>query len=425
MYRLYSVNQSSQHSALATMFLQAGVRSAGRLLCRAGSQHTTRGLQTRVARELVVVPPENSPARFLRCVGCGQPMAAPMVCSSCLCVGYCGPVCAVRDTRHTPEECSAHRRYLARDVRVHLPTNPAWLVAGMDHRADTSFCDVLAAMGVHDEAGYRLLCGCDAPPSPPSPHRALVEPLPPPPPSPPHEADVTPPSDWAAYYSWRGLALDSPLAVLLSFPLTLHHILARHVLPALPRSRDTAPQPVRVHLLGPEKELALLPLFAELAHLHPATTIDIEMVGPAGLALPPPTRFDGRLGGSVTVTAHGGLYHEPLLLAHRGAADVVVALNAGLAAPGYDWSPTLGTVQRSGVPFFFTDYSEYSIEKAAAFAQLHAMAGALPVRLNPFRAPLRQPLVVGGAVAFPWVSNGFLAGFANGGRVASGGDAGA
>ena len=404
--------------------LQARVRSAGRLLCRAGSQSTTRGLQTRVARELVVAPPENSPARFLRCVGCGQPLAAPMVCSSCLCVGYCGPVCAARDARHTPEECSAHGRYLARDVRVHLPTNPAWLVAGMDHRADTSFCDVLTAMGVHDEAGYRLLCGCDAPPSPPSPHRALVEPLPPPPPPPPHEADVAPPSDWAAYYSWRGLSLASPLAALLSFPLTLHHILAQHVLPALPASRDTAAQPVRVHLLGPEKELALLPLFAELAHLHPASSIAIEMVGPAGLALPPPTRFDGRLGGSVTLTAHGGLYHElPLKLARRGAADVVVALNAGLAAPGYDWSPTLGAVRRSGVPFFFTDYSEYSIEKAAAFAQGHAMAGALPVRLNPFRAPLRQPLVVGGAVAFPWVSNGFLAGFANGGRVASGGDA--
>ena len=378
------------------------------------SRARTRGLQARAARELVVAAPETLPARILRCVGCGQPLEAPMVCSSCLCVGYCGPACAARDARHSPEECSAHGRYLVRDVRVHLPTNPDWLVAGMDHRADTSFCDVLTAMGVHAEAGYRLLCGCDAPASPPSPHRPLIEPLPPP----PCEAGAPPP-DWATYYSWRGLALDSPLAVLLTFPLTLHHILSEHVLPCL--ERDTTAQPVRVHLLGPEKELALLPLFAELAHLHPATTIAIEMVGPTGLALPPPVRFDGRLGGSVTIRAHGGEpYHaRAVQLARLGAADVVVALNAGLAAPGYDWSPTLSTVQRAGVPFFFTDYSEYSIEKAVAFAQRHAMAGALPVRLNPFRAPLRQPLVVGGAVAFPWVSNGFLAGFLNSGEVTS------
>ena len=33
------------------------------------------------------------------------------------------------------------------------------------------------------------------------------------------------------------------------------------------------------------------------------------------------------------------------------------------------------------------------------------------VTLNPFRAPLRQPLVAGGAVGFPWLSNGFLAGW--------------
>ena len=137
-----------------------------------------------------------------------------MVCSGCLCVGYCGPACAARDTRHTPVECSAHGRYLGRDVRVHLPTNPEWLVAGQDHRADTSFCDVLTAVGVHDEAGYRLLCGCDEPPSAPSPHRTLVEPLPPPP---PREAGVAPPSDWASYYAWRGLALDSPLALLLTY----------------------------------------------------------------------------------------------------------------------------------------------------------------------------------------------------------------
>ena len=52
-----------------------------------------------------------------------------------------------------------------------------------------------------------------------------------------------------------------------------------------------------------------------------------------------------------------------------------------------------------------------SIRRGAAFAQRHGMRLSVPVRLNPFRMPLRQGLVNGGSVGFPWVSNGFLAGF--------------
>ena len=89
----------------------------------------------------------------------------------------------------------------------------------------------------------------------------------------------------------------------------------------------------------------------------------------------------------------------------------VVALNAGLAAPGYNWSPTLALLQRQKTPFFFSDYSEYSADKAMALAETHGMPVAQPVIINPFRAPARQPRVVGGAVGFPWLSNGFLAGF--------------
>jgi hypothetical protein len=39
------------------------------------------------------------------------------------------------------------------------------------------------------------------------------------------------------------------------------------------------------------------------------------------------------------------------------------------------------------------------------------LAPSLGVELNPFRAPLRQGLVAGGSVGFPWLSNGFIAGF--------------
>jgi hypothetical protein len=69
------------------------------------------------------------------------------------------------------------------------------------------------------------------------------------------------------------------------------------------------------------------------------------------------------------------------------------------------------------LPLVFTDYSEQSIEKGLALAaKLYGMATSAStperaVSLNPFRMPLREPLVRGGAVGFPTVSNGFLAAF--------------
>ena len=71
----------------------------------------------------------------------------------------------------------------------------------------------------------------------------------------------------------------------------------------------------------------LLPLFSELAYLLPAATIVITMVGPLGIALPPPLRFDGTDGGSVCVEVTSALYH----CAELPPPDVAIALNAGLA----------------------------------------------------------------------------------------------
>ena len=158
----------------------------------------------------------------------------------------------------------------------------------------------------------------------------------------------------------------------------------------------------------------MLPLFRELALLLPAANIEVEMVGPVAFDLPAkPITFEGRLGGSVTIKAHRGAYHLLTLAGQLHTPDVAIALNAGLAAAGYNWGPTVQLLQRQGTPFFLTDYSEYSAEKAVAFAEARGMRTSLPVALNPFRAPLCQPLVAGGSVGFPWVSNGFLAGFSS------------
>jgi hypothetical protein len=368
---------------------------------------TTAGSSTPLPLPPLVSPAEGAgTVRFLSCAVCGKATPSAMVCGRCECISYCSAACQAQDAlKHlgtsaddqASTTCDDMGRYMKRDVRVHLgATEPAWLRASMDHRCEVSYCEVLEAMGVHQEESYRLLCGCA---SAPSPHRHLVDALDGAP------TLTAPPTDWASYYASRGLSPASPLAVLLSFPLTVYHALTKLGL------RDSA-RPLSVHYLGPEKELWLLPLFKELAVLMPSTTITIEMAGPVDVPLPESVKYDGRLGGSVTVRAHGGSggwYHKAA--PHLPPADVAIALNAGLAAREYLWSPSLDYLQQRRTPFFLTDYSEYSIERGVRRAQAHGLELSVPIELNPFRAPLRQPRVHNGAIGFPWVSNGFLAGF--------------
>lgn len=372
-----------------------------------------------------------SSVAFVRCHGCQKSLdsgVSPLICGKCKGVAYCSAECQSRDwASNHGKECDNFARYMATDVNVSLATDgadePSWLKAAMHHTCNQSYCSLLEQMGVHDNSAYRLLCGCQGAPSP---YRALVEDIP----GELVDSERTCSSTlsaaqrvhtWAEYYRARGVPLDSPIATLLSFPLTLYHIVADHLLvhhadrahgdkPAV----GTAARPLSVHYLGPEKELFLLPLFTkELALLLPDVHIHISMMGPVACELPhEPFSYDN---GRVTASAYRGAYHllaldEPTLF-RDGKPDVVVALNAGLAAPGYNWSPSLQLVARKDVPFFFTDYSEYSAEKATAFAEARGLRLTAPVRLNPFRAPLRQGLVAGGSVGFPWVSNGFLAGF--------------
>jgi hypothetical protein len=154
----------------------------------------------------------------------------------------------------------------------------------------------------------------------------------------------------------------------------------------------------------------LLPLFSELAVLCPAATITVVMVGPLGIALPPPISFEGSRGGRVTVSLLRGLYHDLTL----PSPDLAIAPNAGLAIPGYEtrWPATLRLLQQRATPFVFSDYSEQGVEKGLAFALHHAaLVPSCGVQLNPFRAPMRLSQVRGGSVGHPTLSNGFFAAF--------------
>ena len=362
-----------------------------------------------VCRPLLVKP--SGSVLVLRCLHCQKRVVSnARVCSGCQCVCYCSVVCAEADEGHH-RECADYARHARRSVRVRLEGDPPWLAAAMDHRCDATYCEVLEQMGCHGGM-YGLVCGCVGPSAA---HRYVTDALPssPPPSAAPSEAPLR---GWSSYYAARGLAFESQAALLLSWPLTVAHVLNALGLPDRWRDGgvgDEGPG-VTVHYLGPEKEVMMLPLFSELAWLFPALRLHIEMVGPLGIALPPPIAFDGAQGGRVTVAVRRGLYHE---VAHElTQPDVVVALNAGLAVAGYNerWPETLLHLQRLGAPFVFTDYSAQSIDKGLRFGEQHGGVDAAtlsPTSLNPFRAPMRLPRVDGGAVGFPTLSNGFIGGW--------------
>ena len=176
-------------------------------------------------------------------------------------------------------ECARFARYISRDVRVHLPApEPAWLTTAMDHRCDMTYSELLESMGAR-EGAYLLLCGEVGAPSP---HRALVEPITGGAAAPKSEASEV--SSWAEYYAARELSPDTPLPLLLTFPLTLYHLLMDH--PARAAKATTGDEPLRVHVLGPEKEAFLLPLFGELSALLPRSRLEISMIGPVAFDLP-------------------------------------------------------------------------------------------------------------------------------------------
>jgi hypothetical protein len=80
-------------------------------------------------------------------------------------------------------------------------------------------------------------------------------------------------STWKEYYQLRQIPLSSPVALLLTFPLTLYHAVATfgHVPVTVARMLK---RPLRLHLVGVEKELNFLDLFREFGYLLP---LDLEV----------------------------------------------------------------------------------------------------------------------------------------------------
>lgn len=232
---------------------------------------------------------------------------------------------------------------------------------------------------------------------------------------------------WSEYYLWRGLPLDSPVAILLHFPLTLYYSL--HLVAAKTFRTDIMTRRMlRVHYLGPKRELDQPEIFAELTAILQVRCIHIDFIGPDVpsfrnleelelTGLPECSDDDckcklpsekANMKCSFTCKLWKGFYHDVYKqVAENFPPDIIFAPNAGVAAfPS--WIPTLELINRLQIPAIFTDYcEEAAILASRCIQEVLACQLTIPMQINPFRQPMTPPCKV---MELPTYSNCFLFG---------------
>ncbi|XP_058772352.1 uncharacterized protein LOC131646284 [Vicia villosa] len=236
---------------------------------------------------------------------------------------------------------------------------------------------------------------------------------------------------WQDYYKWRSIQFDSPVALLLHWPLTVYH--AAQLVGITTLNLEVSDK-LYIHYLGPEKELLQLAVFGELQALFPGVHIHLELVGPA---IPP--QRDGEkiriskypccnetkcvcklasenmilgtqtgMSSALTLQLWRGFYHDRYKDIVKGSfPHLIIAPNGGIAAYS-SWLPSIELIEKIDVPAVFTDYCEEACHLAASC--IKTVSGRplrLPVQLNPFRQPIA---VEDSVLLLPCYSNCFLFG---------------
>ncbi|KZW03620.1 hypothetical protein EXIGLDRAFT_664199 [Exidia glandulosa HHB12029] len=239
--------------------------------------------------------------------------------------------------------------------------------------------------------------------------------------------------DWDSWYRWRKLPKESPAALLMDFPMSVHEILVR-CLQVTNRKAGSASKRVSltVHYLGAEVELNFIPLFSELALLLPYHDIKLVMFGenvrklgeeakkkPSSLVAKsspstpvftykaPDECGSGAI--SVFLCTSKALW-EPNM-SDFPTPDALVACNAGLGSYR-EWIPVVQAAHRLEIPFGVTEYAEQSAEhQVANFPLMLSYGGIRPksrdeyeIGLNPFQKPGQRAIP---QYRLPNVSNGF------------------
>ncbi|XP_058870469.1 zinc finger MYND domain-containing protein 15-like [Acipenser ruthenus] len=226
-------------------------------------------------------------------------------------------------------------------------------------------------------------------------------------------------TSWSDYYAWRGFDLDSPVAALLSCPLTIYYIITSLAPHHFPELNILTKQSLKIHIIEGAKEFDMLLVFWELSVLLPHVAFEIQFVGEA---LPKEADEQQavlqRKDGHVTLVHPNFVseektdkrivrvkgYSRPYHMLQGPKPDLVIGFNCGFGLSD-TWISSLPRLQSLRVPAYFSECSEYSCAVSQQSMSTATGGSVSEARVNPFRSPLR---VAGGDNNMPWYSNGFL-----------------
>jgi hypothetical protein len=216
---------------------------------------------------------------------------------------------------------------------------------------------------------------------------------------------------WDEYYLLRSVSSDSIAALLLTFPLTLYYAIVEYGAVPCTVARMLK-RPLRVHIVGAEKEMNFLDLFREVSYLLPRD-FALELVFIVREDMSPPSlrsldgcfHFSAALTDGLIVVVQSGSYGDtldPRFDCGSGLPDIIVGFNAGLYAYPSWRSVVQFLSEHKDVVGVFTDYNEMS---GVQCASLGGAASRESVRMNPFRQPRAMPVY---SMNLPQFSNGFF-----------------
>ncbi|XP_036693576.1 zinc finger MYND domain-containing protein 15 [Balaenoptera musculus] len=257
---------------------------------------------------------------------------------------------------------------------------------------------------------YQLLQGHGPalmPPVPPDPPRGLF-------------------GSWQDYYTWRGLSLDSPMAVLLTYPLTVYYVITHLVPQSFPELNIQNKQSLKIHVVEAGKEFDLIMVFWELLVLLPHVALELQFVGDS---LPPESdqqhftlqrddlEVSARPGSGVSARLSSGTKEKggrrglqikvsarPYHLLQGPKPDLVIGFNSGFGLKD-TWLSSLPRLQSLRVPAFFTESSEYGCAMDDQTMAVATGGGTSPPQPNPFRSPFRLRAADN---CMPWYCNAFI-----------------